>query len=101
MTTLNLWRVGSALALTAAVTNVVCAIAVYLSPDGMVAFVNSWMHGIDLAVLRSDKSWTVASLALGLFNAALAGFLAGALFAACWNLTAGRTHRGEGVAGKA
>lgn len=90
MERLNPWRTGSALALTAAVTSIVCAAAVYLFPDGTVAFVNSWLHGLDLAALRSDRPWTPGGLALGLFNAALAGFLAGALFAFCRNLTAGR-----------
>ncbi|MGQ0430521.1 MAG: DUF5676 family membrane protein [Gammaproteobacteria bacterium] len=90
MDKLNPWRTGSALALTAAVTSVICAAAVYLFPDATVAFVNSWMHGLDLAALRSDKPWTLGGLALGLFNATLTGFLAGALFSCCRHLTAGR-----------
>ena len=89
MSKLNPWRTGAALALTAAVVSLVCAALVYINPDSMVAFVNSWLHGLDLAVLRSDKPWTVAGVLLGMFNAALTGFAVGALFAVCRNLTAG------------
>jgi hypothetical protein len=52
--------------------------------------VNSWTHGLDLAVLQSDKPWTLGGLLLGTFNVALTGFVVGALFAWCRNLTAGR-----------
>ena len=86
MDTLNPWRVGSAMALTAAVISVVCAAAVYLFPEGTVNFVNSWTHGLEITVLRSEKPWTLGSLAYGLFNVTLTGFLVGALFACCYNL---------------
>ena len=86
MDKLNPWRVGSATALTTAVISVVCAVAVYLFPQGTVDFVNSWTHGLDLTVLRGDKPWTLGGLAYGLFNVTLSGFLVGALFACCYNL---------------
>jgi hypothetical protein len=90
MISLNPWRTGIAVALTAAITSIVCAAVVYLFPDGTVAFVNSWTHGLDLAVIQSDKPWTPGGLLLGTFNVAVTGFLVGALFAWCRNLTAGR-----------
>lgn len=90
MTRLNPLRAGLALALTAAIANIVCAAAVYVFPDGTVAFVNSWTHGLDLVVLQREKPWTPGGLLLGIFNVALTGFLLGALFAWCRNLTAGR-----------
>lgn len=90
MTRLNPWRTGIAVALTSAITSIVCAAVVYVFPDGTVAFVNSWAHGFDVAVLQSDKPWTLGGLLLGTFNVALTGFLVGALFAWCRNLTAGR-----------
>lgn len=86
MDKLNVWRAGGATALTAAVVSVACAAAVYLFPDGTVTFVNTWTHGLDLTVLRSDKPLTLGSLAYGLFNVTLTGFLVGALFAWCHNL---------------
>ena len=86
MEKINPWRVGSAMALTAAVINLVCTAAVYLFPDGMINFVNAWVHGLDLTVLKSDKPWTLGGLAYGLFGVSLTGFLSGALFAGCYNL---------------
>lgn len=85
---LNPWRVGGAMALTAAVISVVCTVAVFLFPDGTVGFVNAWVHGLDLTLLMSDKPWTLGGLAYGLFGVTLTGFLGGALFAVCYNLTA-------------
>ena len=86
MDNLNPWRVGSATGLTTAMISIVCAVAVFLFPEGTISFVNSWTHGLDLTVLRSDKPWNLAVLAYGLFNATLTGFVIGALFACCYNL---------------
>ena len=61
-----------------------------LFPDGTVAFVSSWTHELDLVVLQSEKPWSLSRVLLGIFNVALAGFLLGALFAWCRNLTGGR-----------
>lgn len=83
---LNPWRVGGAMALTAAVISLVCTVAVFLFPDGAVNFVNAWVHGLDLTVLKSDKPWTLGGLAYGLFGVSLTGFLSGVLFALSYNL---------------
>lgn len=77
----NPLRTGIAAALTAAVVSVVCAVAVYLSPLGTVRFVNSWTHGLDLMVLRTDEPLTAGRFILGLFNVSLTAFVVGALFA--------------------
>jgi hypothetical protein len=61
---------------------------VYLFPDGTIGFANSWMHGMDISMLKSDKPWTLGGLAYGLFNVTVVGFLVGALFACCYNLVA-------------
>ena len=90
MTSLNPWRTGIAVALTAAIVSIICAATAYVFPDGTVAFVNSWTHGLDLTLLQSAKPWTLGSLLLGTFNVAVTGFLVGALFAWCRNLTVGR-----------
>ena len=60
--------------------------AVLLFPDGTINFINAWVHGLDLTVLRSDKPYTLGGLAYGLFGVTLIGFLVGALFACCYNL---------------
>jgi len=86
MDKLNPWRTGSAMALTAAVTSAVCLVAVYLFPQGTVDFVNSWTHGLDLTLIRSDRPWTFWMSVYGLLNATLTGFLFGVLFAYCYNL---------------
>lgn len=83
---LNFWRVSGAMALTAAVISVVCTVAVFLFPDGRVNFVNAWVHGLDLTVLKSDKPWSLGGIAYGLFGVSLTGFLSGTLFAGCYNM---------------
>lgn len=83
---LNPWRVGSAMALTVAVFSLVCTAAVFLFPDGMINFVNAWVHGLDLTMLKSEKPWTLGGLAYGLFGATLTGFLSGVLFAYSYSL---------------
>lgn len=90
MEKLNPWRTGIAVALTTAIVSTVCAVFVYLFPDGTIAFVNSWWHGLDLAVLQANRPWTVGDFLFGLFNATLTGFMVGALFAWCRNVTAAR-----------
>ncbi len=82
----NPWYVGSAMTLTAAVASLVCITAVYISLDGMINFMNAWVHGLDLVVLKSDKAWTLGGFAYGLFGVASAGFLGGVLFACSYNL---------------
>lgn len=84
---LNPLRVGSAMALTAAAISLVCTAAVYLFPEAVVGFVNAWVHGLDLSLIVSDKPWTLGGVAYGLFGVSLTGFLGGALFAVCYNLT--------------
>jgi hypothetical protein len=86
MSKLNPWRTGCAVALTAAIVSMICAGAVYLFPQGTVDFVNSWTHGLDLTVLRTDRPLTPGGLLLGLFNASLTGFVIGALYAFTHNL---------------
>lgn len=84
---LNPMHAGSALALTGAAINLICAVAVYFFPDAAVSFVNSWVHGLNLSLIVSDKPWTLGGMAYGLFGVSLTGFLGGALFAVCYNLT--------------
>ena len=86
MNKLDPWRTGIAVALTAAIVSIVCALAVNLFPQGTVDFVNSWTHGLDLTLLRSDRPMTVVSVLSGVFNISLTGFVIGALFAWARNL---------------
>lgn len=83
---LNPWRFGGTLALTAGTVSLICALAVFLFPDGMINFVNAWFHGLDLTLIKSNKPWTLDGLAYGLFGAIATGFLSGVVFAFCYNL---------------
>ncbi len=86
MNELNPWRVGSATALTAGTISLICALAVYLFQDGMIGFVNSWFHGLDLTLIKSSKPWTWSDFSYGLFGVSLSGFLSGVVFAGFYNL---------------
>lgn len=60
--------------------------AVLLFPDGTINFINAWVHGLELSILRSVRPYTLGGRAYGLFGVTLTGFLVGALFACCYNL---------------
>jgi len=81
-------HVGAALALAAVLLNALCAVLVLLFPDGAIDFVNAWSHGLDLRPLKSARPATWASFMYGLFGVALVGFVAGTVFAGCYNLLA-------------
>lgn len=55
MDKLNLLRTGSALAITAGTINMICALAIFLFPDGTIGFVNAWAHGLDLTLIKSSN----------------------------------------------
>ncbi len=86
MNKLSPCTVGGALAITAAIVYLVCALAVYLWPGGTLEFFNAWFHGLDLNALKSTKPFTFGTFLYGLGSAALAAFLAGAVFAMSYNL---------------
>lgn len=83
---LNLLHTGSALGLTAGTISTLCALAIYLFPDGMISFVNAWFHGLDMTLIKSNKPWTFGEFAYGLFGATLTGFLSGVALAFFYNL---------------
>lgn len=81
-------HVGAALALTAALLNVLCALLVLLFPDGSIDFVNAWSHGLDLRSIKSVRPATWESFGYGLIGVALVAFVVGTVFAGCYNLLA-------------
>lgn len=81
-------HVGASLALAAALLNSLCALLVLLFPDGSIAFVNTWSHGLDLRPIKSAQPATWESFVYGLLGVALVGFVVGAVFAGCYNLLA-------------
>lgn len=86
MDKLNPLRTGSALALTAGTISLICALVVFLFPDGMINFVNAWFHGLDMGMIKSNKPWMLGEFIYGLFGATITGFLSGAIFAISYNL---------------
>lgn len=82
------WVRGAALAVTAGVIYIVCAIAVALFPDGTLAFFNTWVHGMDLTLVKrpAAKPLTAEEWIYGLVSIVLASYLAGALYGWVRNL---------------
>jgi hypothetical protein len=82
METTRPWVRGAALAVTAGIVYVVCAVAVALFPDGTLAFFNTWLHGVDLTLVKrpATKALTAAEWIYGFVSAVTVSFLAGALY---------------------
>lgn len=87
------WPFGLAAAVTFSVVYSVCALAVLLSPDATIGFVNAWFHGLDLALLKppGGRPLTLFQFFGGLLSAAVVSFVIGALLAASYNLFARRS----------
>lgn len=86
------WISGAALAVTAGVIYVVCAIAVALFPDGTLAFFNTWAHGVDVALAKRPASKPLAATEwiFGFVSIVVSGYLVGALYAWTRNLLIAR-----------
>lgn len=86
MNRLNPWAVATALAVTAAIVYVACALAFALWPEGTLAFFNAWLHGVDLTMLRPvARIFSWGSFAYGLVSLAASMFLTGIVFVFCYN----------------
>ncbi len=88
MDTIKPWVTGAALAVTVGMVYLVCALAVALFPDGTLAFFNTWLHGLDLTLLKrpATQPLTAAEWIYGFVSAVTASFLAGALYGWARNL---------------
>jgi hypothetical protein len=86
------WVRGAALAVTVGIVYVVCALAVALFPDGTLAFFNSWLHGVDLTLVKrpATKPLSAGEWIYGFVSAVAAGYVAGALYGWARNLFGGR-----------
>jgi hypothetical protein len=83
MNKLDALTTGLAAAITFAVLYSICALAFALFPDGTLAFLNAWFHGMDLGLLRpaGGEVWTVGDFLYGLLGVSVTAFVAGFLFA--------------------
>ena len=88
MDKLNPISVGVATAVTFAVLNTLCAAAVAIWPDGVLAFFNSFAHGLDLSAIKSTQPFSLFRFVCGLASLAVVGFVSGAIFAWTNNLAA-------------
>ena len=82
------WIRGAALAVTVGIIYLACAVAVALFPDGTLAFFNTWLHGVDLTLVKrpATKPLTAGEWIYGFVSAVTAGFLVGALYGSARNL---------------
>jgi hypothetical protein len=86
------WVRGAALAVTVGIVYVICAVAVALFPDGTLAFFSTWLHGVDLTLVKrpATKPLTAGEWIYGFVSAVVAGYVAGALYGWARNLFGGR-----------
>ena len=76
------WVTGAAFAVVIAVVYVACAISVLLIPDAFLTFVNNWMHGIDLTLIKrpTSKPLSFSDWGAGFATAIVAAFFAGTIY---------------------
>ena len=91
MNKLNPRQTGTALALTVAILYIACVTAFTFWPEAALDFVNAWIHGIDLKLLRpaGGRPLTAGMFFYGLSGILVTGFGVGALYAVMYNF-AGR-----------
>ncbi len=76
---------GTAVAVTAALLNSLCAVAVALWPEESIGFVNSWMHGLDLQMIKATAPPMLMGFLRGLIGIAVIGFMTGVVYAWVYN----------------
>ena len=68
------WVTGAAFAVVVSAVYLACAAAVLLFPDGALLFLNTWMHGIDLSLIKrpAANALTLGAWAQGFLTAVIA-----------------------------
>jgi hypothetical protein len=86
MSTRQPWITGAAFAITAALVNIACAVAVLFYPDAVLQLANTWAHGIDFTIIRRspDNPLGFNNWAAGFVTSAAFAFLVGAVYR--WSL---------------
>jgi hypothetical protein len=92
MKRLDTWKFAAAMAMTLAILNGVCALGVLVAPDATFAAFNSWMHGVDLAMLipPGGRPVTAWQMIAGVVSLGLVGFVAGGVLAGLYNAMTSR-----------
>lgn len=92
---------GATLAITPAILNSVCVLAVVLWPDQAISFANAWSHGVDFTIIKATTPITLGSFLYGLVRIAGVGFVIGVVYAWVYNLlNRTRRPRSAGVAAR-
>ncbi|HAG51964.1 MAG: hypothetical protein A2X87_06145 [Deltaproteobacteria bacterium GWC2_42_51] len=82
---LNTKVVSLSLAITSAVLYIACAAAFMLFPIGTLKFFNTWLHGIDLTIIASEKPIRMVNILVGLINITVASVVTGIIFSTIYN----------------
>lgn len=77
MTILKPVGIGLALGLTFSIISVLCAILVYLFPEGMFSLANSIFHGIEFS---QASSFSFVNVLIGVIALFIIGFVGGWIF---------------------
>ena len=86
MNGLNPVRIGLALAVTAGLLNVACALLVAMVPEPMINTFQTWWHGIDVTPLAlTPPPMSLVGIVTGVVTLMLAAFASGWLFATLYN----------------
>lgn len=75
------WKTGASLALTMAVSYIVCAVLYGLWPEQGIEFLNALFHGLDFGRLVSPTPFTARTAIFPLIVLMVWGFVVGAVFA--------------------
>jgi uncharacterized protein DUF5676 len=84
-TPLAVARTGSELAIAAVLLNGVCAALIALWPAESISFANSWMHGVDLQLIRATAPLTLGGFFYGVIALAATSFVVGVAYAWVYN----------------
>ncbi len=77
-------KTGIALGLVFAIISLICAILVYIFPNGMINLANNIAHGIDFSQI-AKTSFSVGRVIISLIEAFIIGFVGGWLFGLIYN----------------
>lgn len=81
MTKMDPWKTGIALALTMAVSYIVCAVLYSLWPERGLDFLNALFHGLDFRKLETARAFRLSIIVYPLTVLVVWGFVVGSLFA--------------------
>ena len=65
--------------------NSLCAVAVALWPEESIGFANTWMHGLDLQMIKATAPPMFTTFLRGLIGIAVIGFMTGVVYAWVYN----------------